>query len=257
MNNITVVKIGGKLIENKSLLNDFILKFSKLNRPKILVHGGGNIATEISKELNVKVDVIDGRRITNEKNLDIATMVYAGKINKEIVSKLQELNCNSIGLSGADGNSIVSKKREVKKINYGFVGDITFINSKFIIDLIKNNLTPVFCAITHNSKGQLLNTNADSIASAISINLSKIHKVKLFYCFEKKGVLKNIKDDKSFLKKIDWKNYKILKGNKNISNGMLPKLENCFYALKNGVNHVRIGDNEMCCGKNNFTELTI
>jgi acetylglutamate kinase len=257
MNEIAVVKIGGKLIENEFLLNDFLEKFSMLKIPKILIHGGGQKATKLSKKLNVNVKIINGRRVTDKKNLKIATMVYAGELNKKIVSKLQKLNCNSIGLSGADGNSIVSKKRENKKINYGFVGDITYVNTKFILELINNNLTPVFCAITHDKKGQLFNTNADSIASKIAINLSENTIVKLFYCFEKKGVLKNLDDENSFIKKIDWNDYKKLKKNKNISEGMIPKLENCFYAMKNGVKHVRIGNNEIFSKKKYFTELKI
>ena len=257
MNEILIVKIGGKLIENEFLLNDFLEKFSILKFPKILIHGGGQKATKLCKKLNINVKIIDGRRVTNKKNLEIATMVYAGELNKKIVSKLQKLNCNSIGLSGADGNSIISKKRKNSKINYGYVGDIIYVNTKIIIELINNNLTPVFCAITHNNKGQLLNTNADSIASEIAINLSKKSKTKLFYCFEKKGVLQNINDENSIIKKIDWSDYKKLKKNKNISEGMIPKLENCFYAMENGVKHVRIGNNEIFSKKKNFTELKI
>lgn len=257
MNEILIFKIGGKLIDDKFFLNDFLKKFSMIKIPKILVHGGGQKATELSKKLNVKVKIINGRRITNKNSLKIATMVYAGELNKKIVSKLQKLNCNCIGLSGADGNSIISKKRKNSKIDYGYVGDITHVNTKFIIELINNNLTPVFCSITHNNNGQLLNTNADSIASEIAINLSKSYKTNLFYCFEKKGVLKNINDENSFIKEIDWSDYKKLKKNKNISEGMIPKLENCFYAIKNGVKLVRIGNNEIFSKKNNFTTLKI
>ena len=257
MNEILVVKIGGKLMENEFLLNDFLEKFSMLKFPKILIHGGGQKVSKLCHQLNINVKIIDGRRVTNKKNLEIATMVYAGELNKKIVSKLQKLNCNCIGLSGADGNSITSKKRKNSKIDYGYVGDITHVNTKFIIELINNNLTPVFCSITHNNNGQLLNTNADSIASEIAINLSKSYKTNLFYCFEKKGVLKNINDENSFIKEIDWSDYKKLKKNKNISEGMIPKLENCFYAIKNGVKLVRIGNNEIFSKKNNFTELKI
>ena len=257
MNEILIFKIGGKLIDDEFLLNDFLKKFSMIKSPKILVHGGGKKATKLSEKLNVEVKIINGRRITNKTSLEIATMVYAGELNKKIVSKLQKLNCNSVGLSGADGNSIISKKRENSKINYGFVGDISFVNTKFIIELLKNNLTPVFCAITHNKKGQLLNTNADSIASEIAINLSNDFKTKLFYCFEKKGVLKNLNNENSLIKKINLNDYKDLIKNNNISEGMIPKLDNCFYALKNGVNKVTIGNNSMLINKKDFTELKI
>jgi acetylglutamate kinase len=257
MDDLIILKIGGKIINNKSSLNDLLNKFSKINENKILVHGGGNKATEISEKLNVKVNIVHGRRVTDEESLEIATMIYAGSINKYIVSKLQALNCNSIGLSGPDGNSIKSIKRIVKSIDFGYVGDVSFVNSKFIISLINNNLNPVFSAITHDGNGQLLNTNADSIASAISIELSKFYKVKLLYCFEKKGVLENINDDKSIIDIIDLTNYNRLVKNEKISEGMIPKLENCFEALKNGVSQVKIGNNEMLGEGSFFTEIKL
>jgi acetylglutamate kinase len=183
----------------------------------------------------------DGRRITDEATLDIITMVYAGKINKTIVAKLQFYKCNAIGLTGADANTIEANIRPVKTIDYGFVGDVKKVNTKTLELLIANNITPVFCAITHNKKGQLLNTNADTIATEIAIGFATSNKVELYYCFEKNGVLKDINDDESVIEQIDTKSYENLISEGIIADGMLPKLNNCINAVNHNVTKVCIG----------------
>lgn len=245
METLKVIKIGGNIIDDNNVLNNFLTAFSKLKGPKLLVHGGGKWATELANEMQVKVEMVNGRRVTNAKTLDIITMVYAGKINKTLVAKLQEFNCNSVGFSGADGNTIEAIKRPVEAIDFGFVGDVVKVNTKVVNVLLKNNITPVFCAITHNNEGQLLNTNADTIASELAIALTAHFKTELYYCFEKKGVLENRDDQNSVIKKINTLSYKTLIDNKIIVDGMLPKLNNCFHAVSNSVNKVCIGQPEM------------
>jgi acetylglutamate kinase len=184
-------------------------------------------------------------------------MVYAGKINKDIVAKLQANQCNAIGFSGADGNAIVSIKRPIKTIDYGFVGDVVKVNTETLNILLKNNVTPVFCAITHDEHGQLLNTNADTIASELAIGFANLYKTELYYCFEKNGVLKNVNDDNSVIQHIDSKNYQDLIDQNIIADGMLPKLNNCFHAIHKNVQKVCIGKPEMLFNKNtNFTTIT-
>ncbi|WP_411893411.1 acetylglutamate kinase [Winogradskyella sp. A2] len=241
METIKVIKIGGNIIDDQKSLDKFLELFSNIEGPKILVHGGGKIATEMAKKLDIPVKMKDGRRITDEATLDIITMVYAGKINKSIVAKLQFNQCNAIGLTGADANTIEANIRPVKAIDYGFVGDVIKVNTKTLELLISNNITPVFCAITHNKKGQLLNTNADTIATEIAIGFANSNKVELYYCFEKNGVLKDIKDDESVIEQIDTKSYKNLISEGIIADGMLPKLNNCINAVNHNVTKVCIG----------------
>jgi acetylglutamate kinase len=195
--------------------------------------------------MNVEVKMVDGRRITDQETLDIITMVYAGKINKDIVAKLQANQCNSIGFSGADGNTIVSEKRPVKTIDFGFVGDVKKVNTKVLELLLTNNITPLFCAITHDENGQLLNTNADTIASELAIGFAQLYKTELYYCFEKNGVLQNVNDANSVIETINTRTYQKLIDEGVISDGMLPKLNNCFYALAHKVEKVCIGKPEM------------
>lgn len=242
MKTLNVIKIGGNIIDEDALLEDFIRSISTLNDPFIVVHGGGKRATDLAEKLNVPQQLIDGRRITNEATLKIATMVYAGSINKTIVALLQKNNINSIGLCGADGNLIKAKKREDSAIDYGYVGDISMasINTSFLELLLHNGLTPVICAITHDKNGQLLNTNADAIAAAIASNLSSLFEIKLMYCFEKKGVLFDPEDDDAVIKNLDAEMFNVLKSKEIINKGMLPKIENCFEALKNGVREIGI-----------------
>ncbi len=253
METLKVIKIGGNIIDNKDALQAFLESFSKIKGLKILVHGGGKLATQLANKMNIKVTMIEGRRITDKPTLDIITMVYAGKINKDIVAKLQAYQCNAIGFTGADANSIVAEKRPVKTIDYGFAGDILKVNTNILELLLNNNVTPVFCAITHNEKGQLLNTNADTIASELAIGFAKNYKTELYYCFEKNGVLKDINDDVSVIENINGKTCKTLIEQEIISDGMLPKLDNCFYALNNNVYKVHIGKPEMLFNKTKHT----
>lgn len=256
MKTLKVIKIGGNIIDNEDALQTFLKNFSKIKGLKILVHGGGNSATKLSNQMNVEVKMIDGRRITDAKTLDIITMVYAGKINKNMVAKLQASQCNAIGFTGADGNSIIAEKRPVKTIDYGFAGDILKVNTNTLEFLLNNNVTPVFCAITHDEKGQLLNTNADTIASELAIGFADIYKTELYYCFEKKGVLKDVNDNNSVIGNINTKNYQTLKDQGVIADGMLPKLDNCFHAIANNVNKVCIGKPEMLFKTNSkFTTI--
>lgn len=255
---LTIVKIGGNIIENEKELNKFIGAFSKIDGLKILVHGGGKRATAIAQKLGIESKLIDGRRITDAETLEVITMIYGGLINKNMVAKLQANSINAIGLSGADANSITSKKRKHKTIDFGFVGDVEHVANESIAKLLEANFTPVFCAITHDGKGQLLNTNADTIASQIAVAMCKTYKVNIKYCFELNGVLKDILDKNSVIKNINSESYKTLKENKIIADGMLPKLDNCFDALKNGVKKVAIGNLYMITEENeNYTTITL
>lgn len=253
---LKVVKIGGNVIDDQEALSTFLKNFSQLEGSKILVHGGGKLATRLAEQMNVPVKMIEGRRITDAETLDIITMVYAGKINKNIVAELQKFGCNAIGFTGADGNAIVSHKREVKSIDYGFVGDVDKVNSEVISVLLNNDVTPVFCAITHDKNGQLLNTNADTIASELAIGLSDLYEVELYYCFEKNGVLTDINDDNSVVEDINQANYQKLKEEGVIADGMIPKLDNCFHAIEHKVTKVGIGKPEMLF-KENIKHTTI
>ncbi|WP_040280189.1 acetylglutamate kinase [Psychroserpens damuponensis] len=251
MKTIKVIKIGGNIIDNKEVLATFLKSFATISGPKVLVHGGGKLASKLAKQMNIPVKMNEGRRITDAETLDIITMVYAGKINKNIVAQLQANNCNAIGFSGADGNTIVSIKRPIKTIDYGFAGDVKKVNTKALEVLLNNTITPVFCAITHDTNGQLLNTNADTIASELAIGLSSIFNTELYYCFEKNGVLKDIEYEDSVIENINTKSYKTLKENNIIFEGMLPKLNNCFHAINKNVQKVCIGKSDMLFNFNN------
>lgn len=253
---LKVIKIGGNIIDDEVALNVFLSEFSKLKSPKILVHGGGKLATQLAHQMNIEVKMVDGRRITDQDTLDIITMVYAGKINKSIVAKLQSNQCNAIGFTGADGNTIVSDKRPVDKINYGFVGDVQQVNPRILNLLLENDVTPVFCAITHDEKGQLLNTNADTIASELAIGFASLYRTELYYCFEKNGVLQDINDDDSVIEHINPDIFKKLIEDGIISDGMLPKLNNCFHAIQHKVDKVCIGKPDMLFKKSStFTTI--
>ena len=244
-NKLTIIKVGGGILNERKLFEIFLENYSKIKGLKLLIHGGGVIASNYMIRLGIPVKMNDGRRITDSNTLDIAVMTYAGLINKNVVSILQKFNCNAIGLCGADANLITSKIREIKEIDYGLVGDIISVNDNFINQLLKLKISPIICSLTHNGYGQLLNTNADSIASEISIKLSKNYDVTLKYCFDKPGVLIDKNDNLSFKKTISKTDYKQLVNDKIISDGMVPKIENCFYALENGVNNVFIGDHDI------------
>lgn len=238
MDSIIVIKIGGNIIDDENALHQLLSDFSKINQPKILIHGGGKIATQLCEKLQIETQLIDGRRVTDEKTLDVVTMVYAGLINKKIVAKLQAFDVNAIGFTGADANSIQSHKRVHNEIDFGFVGDIDFVNADFFLDLIKNNFTPILAPITHDKKGNLLNTNADSMASQIAIALSKYKPIEFYYCFEKDGLLKDINDNSSIIHQVFLNEIETLKSTNIISDGMIPKINNVEQALKNGVHKV-------------------
>ncbi len=252
---LKIVKIGGKLIENEEKLQLFLNDFSSLEGPKILVHGGGNYATEMADKLGYETKMIDGRRITDSNSLKVIIMTYGGLINKNMVAKLLALGCNSIGLCGADGGSIISTKREVKEIDYGFVGDIAEINSSFISALLDQNITPVFSPISCTLDGELLNTNGDSVAAELAISLSSNYETELYFCFEKKGVLEDAADDESVIESLDPKKYKAFLDDKVISDGMLPKLYNSFQALERGVSKICLGDSTLLQKNSKHTKI--
>ena len=255
---LSIIKIGGNIIEDDTSLNAFLKLFSNLEGNKILVHGGGKSATAMASKLGIESKMVNGRRITDKETLEVITMVYGGLVNKNMVAKLQALQIDAIGLTGADINSIKSNKRQVTNIDYGFVGDVKEVASNSIDRLIKANFTPVFCAITHDGNGQLLNTNADTIASKVAIGMSKKYDTTIYYCFELNGVLRDINDQNSVIKYLNINTYNKLLKDGNIADGMLPKLENCFDALKNGVSKVNMGNTNMFTKENdNFTSITI
>lgn len=255
---LSIVKIGGNIIEDETSLNAFLELFSNLEGKKILVHGGGKRATHMASKLGIESKMINGRRITDAETLEVITMVYGGLVNKNVVAKLQALNTDAIGLTGADVNSIKSDKRPVKEIDFGFVGDVKKVAHNSIDKLIQADFTPVFCAITHDGNGQLLNTNADTIASQVAVGMSNLYDTSIYYCFELNGVLRDINDKDSVVRHIDSKVYKELLEQGIIADGMLPKLENCFDALKNGVNNINMGNTSMLTQANdNFTTITL
>jgi acetylglutamate kinase len=243
MNQLTVIKIGGNVIDSSEKLHQFLLDFTALPGHKILVHGGGKIATELGSSLGIEPKMVDGRRITDIETLRIVTMVYAGLINKNMVAQLQAKGCNAIGLSGADGNVIRAVKRPVGTIDYGFVGDLdeTSVSVDTLDSLLKSGLIPVLCAITHDGDTQLLNTNADTIASAVAVAMSSVYETRLVYCFEKKGVLRDVEDDLSLVTEIRRAEFDTLKEEGVVSGGMIPKLHNAFEAIRQGVKEVYIG----------------
>lgn len=241
MQQLIVIKIGGNIIDDSLALDNFIEKFAAIEFPKILIHGGGKLATEMAITMQIPQQMIEGRRITDEATLKLVTMVYTGFINKNIVAKLQAKTCNAFGICGADGNIILAKKREVKNIDYGFVGDVMSINDAFLKVLLQNNCTPIIAPVTHDGNGQLLNTNADTIAGEIAKGMSALYQVHLIYCFDKKGVLENTSDENSVIKLITTENIERLKTNKIIHEGMIPKIDNALQAVASSVYKVTLG----------------
>ncbi len=255
---LSIVKIGGNIIEDDASLKAFLKLFSELKGNKILVHGGGKRATSVASKLGIESKMVNGRRITDAETLEVITMVYGGLVNKNIVAILQALNIDAIGLTGADVNSITSEKRPVKEVDFGFVGDVKKVAHNAINKLIKADFTPVFCAITHDGNGQLLNTNADTITSQLAVGMSHLYETSIYYCFELNGVLKDINDKNSVIKHIDTSLYAELLNQGIIADGMLPKLENCFDALKKGVKTINMGNTSMLTQENdNFTRITL
>lgn len=237
-----IIKVGGNIIDDDVKLKSFLALFAQVKGKKILVHGGGKLATKLAEELNIPQQMVDGRRITDSETLKVVTMVYAGYINKNIVATLNSLNETSIGLSGADAGLIKAHKRIHQNIDFGFVGDIDSINTQILTSLIDLNFTLVIAPITQDDKGQLLNTNADTIAQEISKAMSTIMETTLVYSFEKKGVLMNVEDENSFIPMLDKETFEQLKQEKSIFAGMIPKLDNAFEAVGAGVSKVIIGD---------------
>lgn len=244
MDRLTIIKVGGKVVENTDTLNAFLDQFIRISGQKILVHGGGSTATEIAGRLGIQSEMVDGRRITGQSMLEVVTMVYGGLVNKKVVAGLQARNCNAIGLTGADLNLISAKKRPVQEIDYGFVGDIDDVNSRELRMLINENVVPVIAPLTHDNKGQLLNTNADTIAAELASELAGYFSVYLFYCFEKKGVLQDPDDDNSLIHELDAALFQQYKEERVINTGMIPKLENGFRAKRNGVKEVLITNSD-------------
>ena len=239
---LKIFKIGGGIIDHEPDLLEFLRLFSQISGPKILVHGGGKGASEMMSRLGIAPRMVNGRRITDATTLELVTMFYAGKTNKQVVAALQGFGINALGLSGADANVIQAVKRPVREIDYGCVGDLSeaSVDGNLIHQFLLLGLTPVFSPINHDGHGQLLNTNADTIAASLAKALSRKYAVQLHFCFEKRGVLADIADDESVIEEINLADYGELKESGIISNGMLPKLENAFDALQFGVDKVII-----------------
>ena len=244
MRSITVMKIGGNVIDNPESLKAFLREFAAIEGPKILVHGGGKLATRLAERLELKVRMVDGRRITDKGTLDVVTMVYAGLVNKQIVAGLQAVGCNALGLSGADGNIVTARRRAPEPIDYGFVGDIERVDSELLGRLLEAGLVPVFSAIMHDGHGSLLNCNADSVASAVALGAARIAPTDLVFCFEKAGVLSSPEDESSVIREITTESYPPLKADGTVSKGMIPKIENALKAVEQGVRSVTIRSSE-------------
>lgn len=239
---IKVVKIGGNVVDNPEALSRFIADFASLDGKKILVHGGGKEATRMSTKMEIPTTMIEGRRVTTRETLDVVTMVYAGLVNKRIVSMLQAAGCDAIGLTGADGNAIKATRRNPEPIDYGYVGDIDpkDVNDTLIASLLAQGITPVFCAITHDGNGTLLNCNADTIASSVAIGASRIEPTELIYCFEQPGVMEDIERPDSLIPLITPEIYADLRNRRVVNKGMIPKIDNAFAAIDKGVTSVTI-----------------
>lgn len=244
MEPLFVIKIGGNVIDQSEDLERFLNHFAQIHGKKILVHGGGKVATSIGEKLGITSRYVNGRRITDKETLSVVTMVYGGLINKQIVARLQSLHCNAIGVTGADANLIPASKRPVKEIDYGFVGDVqsSQVPVRFWQVLLNNDWVPVVAPLTHDGQGTLLNTNADTIAQEVAKALAKDYAVTILYLFERSGVLMDINDESSVIGRIDPEKYQSLLKEEKIHSGMIPKLENAFAALKAGVKKVIIGN---------------
>ncbi|MEO6220152.1 MAG: acetylglutamate kinase [Ginsengibacter sp.] len=241
-----IIKIGGNVIDDDNALASFLKDFSTIAGKKILVHGGGKIATSIGDKLGIQSEYIDGRRITNDETIGLVTMVYGGLVNKKIVASLQALNCFAIGLTGADVNVLPAIKRPVKEIDYGWVGDINAedINPGTWQIFLENGMVPVLAPLTHDSNGHILNTNADTMSAVLSIALTKCYRVKLIYCFEKNGILENVDEEASVISNLNINFYHQLKKDKKLYAGILPKIDNAFHAADNSVDKVIIGNSK-------------
>jgi acetylglutamate kinase len=244
MDTVYVIKIGGNIIDDEQKLAAFLNEFARVKAKKILVHGGGKLATRLAEQMNIPQQLVEGRRITDAETLKVVTMVYAGYINKSIVARLQAAGTNAMGLSGADGNTILAHKRVHPTIDFGFAGDVDSVNASLLTALLEQDITLVMAPITHDQRGQLLNTNADTIAQELAKALSVHYKVHLIYSFEKSGVLRHAEDETSLIPQINAASYKQLKEDGAVFAGMIPKLDNAFAALNSGVERVIIGKAE-------------
>lgn len=240
MEKLTLIKVGGKIVEEPDTLQQLLRDFSSIEGHKVLVHGGGRSATKIASQLGIESQMVNGRRITDAEMLKVVTMVYGGLVNKNIVAGLQALQVNALGLTGADMNIMRSDKRPVKDVDYGFVGDVKEVNADVLASLIKQGIVPVLAPLTHDKQGHMLNTNADTIAGEAAKALAKYFDVTLMFCFEKKGVLLNEQDDESVIPEIDRVSFQKYVDEGIIQGGMIPKLENAFQAIDAGVKQVII-----------------
>jgi acetylglutamate kinase len=240
VNRLTIVKIGGEVIDAPRQLSKCLQSFVAISGKKILVHGGGKTASQMSVRLGLTPKFAQGRRITDAETLMVVQMVYAGLLNKNIVAELQMSGCNALGMTGADANMILAEKRAVKDVDYGFAGDIKEINSAMLLKILKAGLVPVFCPLTHDGRNQFLNTNADTIAARMGSALADSYAVEVIFCFGKKGVLENEADGNSVIAGITKKSYQLLLQKGIIKDGMIPKLDNAFQALSNGVKKIYI-----------------
>lgn len=238
--NLSVIKIGGNIIDNPEACRLFLRDFADLPGGKILIHGGGKVATQTAARLSIETQMVEGRRITDLPMLEVVTMVYGGLVNKNLVATLQSFGSNAIGLTGADAGIIEAVRRPVKTIDYGYVGDIKAVNADVLGSFLAVGLVPVIAPLTFSKQGDLLNTNADTMASATAVALSALYRVSLIYCFEKDGVLADPEDDASVIAELDPRRYDDYKASGVISKGMIPKLDNSFDALRSGVDRVVI-----------------
>lgn len=245
MPQLSIVKIGGEILNDPARKTDFLDRFTALSGSKILVHGGGKQASEVAKKMGVEPKMMDGRRITDAANLDVVLMVYAGLLNKKLVAELQARGNKAVGISGADGDAIRASKRPSQPIDYGFAGDIEAVNASFLHMLLDSALIPVICALTHDGQGQMLNTNADTIAAEIAIAMSSFYETTLFFVFDKPGVLTDLNDESSVVPVLNKIGYEKMRATQQIHTGMIPKLDNGFHALQNAVSSVRLGNADM------------
>jgi acetylglutamate kinase len=244
MTPLFVIKIGGNVIDDPVGLQTFLTDFAEMKGYKVLVHGGGKIATRLGEKLGIAPHYVQGRRVTDDDTIDLVTMVYGGLVNKQVVAALQAARCPAIGLTGADGNCIPAVKRVIGDVDYGWVGDVDpmQVGAAFLENLISQGLVPVLAPLTHDGQGHILNTNADTIAAAVAIALSGQYDVRLIYCFEKKGVLEDMTRDDSVIALIDRKRQEDLLREGKLTSGILPKIDNAFAAIASGVKEVLIGD---------------
>lgn len=253
MKKVSLIKIGGKVIDDETKLDAFLKDLSELDGTKVLVHGGGSIASKMGERLGIKPNMKDGRRITDDEAQEVVTMVYGGLVNKRIVAKLQSLNVNAVGLSGADLNVLHAQKRNPEPIDYGWVGDIDKVNTDWLLEFLRLDVVPVLAPLTHDGKGNILNTNADSIASFTASALAEFAEVELLLCFEQPGVMK----DDILIPALTPELYEELKAEKFITDGMIPKLDLGFLALKKGVKNVTIRSFESLNKNKSGTELRL